>query len=32
MSVTEPSSAALVGFNLHFNMLEQATLMGLFKP
>jgi hypothetical protein len=26
-----PARLALVGFNLHFNTREKATLMGLFK-
>jgi Raf kinase inhibitor-like YbhB/YbcL family protein len=31
LSVTADTSAAIVGFNLHFNTLAKATLMGLFK-
>jgi Raf kinase inhibitor-like YbhB/YbcL family protein len=31
LPVTEDTSAAVVGFNLHFNTLAQASLMGLFK-
>ncbi len=31
LPVTAETSAAVVGFNLHFQTLEKATLMGLFK-
>jgi Raf kinase inhibitor-like YbhB/YbcL family protein len=31
LPVTADTSAAIVGFNLHFNTLAKATLMGLFK-
>lgn len=31
LPVTAKTSAAVVGFNLHFQTLEKATLMGLFK-
>jgi Raf kinase inhibitor-like YbhB/YbcL family protein len=31
LPVTADTSAAVVGFNLHFNTLAQASLMGLFK-
>ena len=31
LPVTADTSAAVVGFNLHFQTLEKATLMGLFK-
>ena len=31
LPVTSDTSAALVGFNLNFNTLAKATLMGLFK-
>lgn len=31
LPVTADTSAAVVGFQLHFNTLAQATLMGLFK-
>jgi Raf kinase inhibitor-like YbhB/YbcL family protein len=31
LPVTSDTSAAVVGFNLHFNTLAKATLMGLFK-
>jgi hypothetical protein len=31
LPVTADTSAAVVGFNLHFLTLEKATLMGLFK-
>jgi hypothetical protein len=31
LSVNADTSAAVVGFNLHFNTLAKATLMGLFK-
>jgi hypothetical protein len=31
LSVEADTSAAIVGFNLHFNTLAKATLMGLFK-
>ena len=31
LPVTADSSAAVVGFQLHFNTLAKATLMGLFK-
>ena len=31
LPVTADTSAAVVGFNLHFQTIEKATLMGLFK-
>ena len=31
LPVTADTSAAVVGFQLHFNTLAKATLMGLFK-
>lgn len=31
LPVTADTSAAVVGFNLHFQTLDKATLMGLFK-
>jgi Raf kinase inhibitor-like YbhB/YbcL family protein len=31
LPVEAGTSAAIVGFNLHFNTLAKATLMGLFK-
>jgi len=31
LAVTADTSAAIVGFNLHFNTLAKATLMGLYK-
>ena len=31
LSVTADTSAAVIGFNLHFNTLAKASLMGLFK-
>jgi Raf kinase inhibitor-like YbhB/YbcL family protein len=31
LPVTADTSAAVVGFNLHFNTIEKATLTGLFK-
>jgi len=31
LDVTADTSAAVVGFNLHFNTLAKAELMGLFK-
>jgi Raf kinase inhibitor-like YbhB/YbcL family protein len=31
LSVTADTSAAMIGFNLHFNTLAKATFMGLFK-
>jgi Raf kinase inhibitor-like YbhB/YbcL family protein len=31
LAVTADTSAAVIGFNLHFNTLAKATLMGLFK-
>ena len=31
LPVTADTSAAIVGFNLHYNTLAKATLMGLFK-
>jgi len=31
LQVTADTSAAVVGFQLHFNTLDKATLMGLFK-
>jgi Raf kinase inhibitor-like YbhB/YbcL family protein len=31
LAVTADSAAAVVGFQLHFNTLARATLMGLFK-
>jgi len=31
LNVTADTSPAIVGFQLHFNTLAQATLMGLFK-
>jgi Raf kinase inhibitor-like YbhB/YbcL family protein len=31
LPVESDTSAAVVGFNLHFNTLEKASLMGLFK-
>jgi Raf kinase inhibitor-like YbhB/YbcL family protein len=31
LAVTADTSAAIIGFNLHFNTLAKATLMGLFK-
>ena len=31
LPVTADTSAAVVGFNLHFQTLEKAALMGLFK-
>ena len=31
LDVKADTSAAVVGFNLHFNMLAEAEIMGLFK-
>jgi len=31
LDVNAATSAAVVGFNLHFNTLEKAEIMGLFK-
>jgi hypothetical protein len=31
LPVTADTSAAVVGFLLHFNTLEKASLMGLYK-
>jgi Raf kinase inhibitor-like YbhB/YbcL family protein len=31
LSVTADTSAAMIGFNLHFNTLAKATFMGLYK-
>jgi hypothetical protein len=31
LPVQADTSAAVVGFNLHFNTLGQAAIMGLFK-
>ena len=31
LPVTADTSAAVVGFQLHFNTLDRASLMGLFK-
>jgi phosphatidylethanolamine-binding protein (PEBP) family uncharacterized protein len=31
LDVKADTSAAVVGFNLHFNTLAQAAIMGLFK-
>jgi len=31
LSVTENTSAAVIGFQLHFNTLEKKAIMGLFK-
>ena len=31
LPVAADTSAAVIGFQLHFNTLEKATLMGLYK-
>jgi phosphatidylethanolamine-binding protein (PEBP) family uncharacterized protein len=31
LEVNPDSSGAVVGFNLHFNMLAKAAIMGLYK-